>query len=108
MGMGMGMGMGEAICAFMQATQFTFLPIPLFLLMGELYFRTGLPQRVFNAVDVPVVIASSTFSQLLDFSGGSGGLVNMARGLQASPMVVIIAMFAVVLVMACSWNRCRS
>lgn len=32
-------------------TVFTFIPIPLFLLMGELFFRTGLALRVFDALD---------------------------------------------------------
>jgi len=30
---------------------FTFIPIPLFILMGELFFRTGLAARVFDALD---------------------------------------------------------
>jgi len=32
-------------------TVFTFLPIPLFLIMGEMFFRTGLALRVFDALD---------------------------------------------------------
>lgn len=32
-------------------TVFTFIPIPMFLLMGELFFRTGLALRVFDALD---------------------------------------------------------
>ena len=32
-------------------TVFTFIPIPLFILMGELFFRTGLAARVFDALD---------------------------------------------------------
>ena len=33
-------------------SSFGLVPIPLFLLMGELFFRTGLGMRMFNAVDV--------------------------------------------------------
>ena len=32
-------------------TVFTFIPIPLFILMGELFFRTGLAARIFDALD---------------------------------------------------------
>ena len=33
-------------------TNFTFVTIPLFLIMGELFFRTGLALRVFDALDI--------------------------------------------------------
>ena len=33
-------------------SSFSLVPIPLFLLMGELFFRTGLGMRMFNAIDV--------------------------------------------------------
>lgn len=32
-------------------SNFGLVPIPLFLLMGELFFRTGLGMRMFNAID---------------------------------------------------------
>jgi tripartite ATP-independent transporter DctM subunit len=32
-------------------TNFSLVPVPLFLLMGELFFNTGLAKRVFNALD---------------------------------------------------------
>lgn len=32
-------------------TTFTLLPVPLFLVMGELFFHTGIGMRVFNALD---------------------------------------------------------
>jgi tripartite ATP-independent transporter DctM subunit len=37
--------------AFSSVTIFTLVPVPLFLLMGELCFRTGLAMRVFDALD---------------------------------------------------------
>ncbi len=33
-------------------SNFNLVPIPLFLLMGELFFRTGLGMRMFNAIDM--------------------------------------------------------
>ena len=32
-------------------TTFALVPIPLFLLMGEIFFHTGLGARMFNAID---------------------------------------------------------
>ena len=32
-------------------TRFSLVPIPLFLLMGEIFFYTGLGERMFNAID---------------------------------------------------------
>jgi tripartite ATP-independent transporter DctM subunit len=37
--------------AFNSVTIFSLVPVPLFLLMGELCFRTGIAHRVFNALD---------------------------------------------------------
>jgi tripartite ATP-independent transporter DctM subunit len=37
--------------AFNSVTIFSLAPVPLFLLMGELCFRTGIAQRVFDALD---------------------------------------------------------
>jgi TRAP-type mannitol/chloroaromatic compound transport system permease large subunit len=32
-------------------SSFALVPIPLFLLMGEIFFHTGLGRRMFNAID---------------------------------------------------------
>ncbi len=37
---------------FGSLSSFSLVPIPLFLLMGELFFRTGLGMRMFNAIDM--------------------------------------------------------
>jgi tripartite ATP-independent transporter DctM subunit len=37
---------------FGSLSSFSLVPIPLFLLMGELFFRTGLGLRMFNAIDM--------------------------------------------------------
>ncbi len=37
--------------AFESMTTFALVPIPMFLLMGELFFHTGLAKRMFNAVE---------------------------------------------------------
>ena len=45
-------GVSQVIAnASVSVTHFVFLPIPLFLLMGELFFNAGVAQRVFDAVD---------------------------------------------------------
>ena len=46
-----------------------------------------------------VVMASSTFSQILAFSGATSGLVGWVEGLELSPILILILMFAVLLVM---------
>jgi hypothetical protein len=38
--------------ASVSVTHFAFLPIPLFLLMGELFFHSGVASKVFNAIDM--------------------------------------------------------
>ncbi|MEM7404249.1 MAG: TRAP transporter large permease [Pseudomonadota bacterium] len=37
--------------AFSNMANFAIVPIPMFLLMGELFFHTGLAQRMFNAIE---------------------------------------------------------
>ena len=37
--------------ATFQVTRFTLVPVPLFLLMGELFFHSGLAIRAFDALD---------------------------------------------------------
>ncbi|MEO1102511.1 MAG: TRAP transporter large permease [Pseudomonadota bacterium] len=50
--MGGERGIGQLINnGFGAMTNFALVPIPLFLLMGELFFHTGLATRVFNGVD---------------------------------------------------------
>jgi len=46
-----------------------------------------------------VVMASSTFSQILAFSGATSGLVGWVEGLKLSPILILVLMFAVLLVM---------
>ena len=67
-------------------TRFSLVPIPLFLLMGEIFFYTGLGERMFNAIDrllgrVPgrlsyvTVIGGTGFSTLSGSSMGSTALL---------------------------------
>jgi tripartite ATP-independent transporter DctM subunit len=67
-------------------TKFSLVPIPLFLLMGELFFRTGLGMKMFNAIDqlmgkVPgrlsyvTVVGGTAFSTLSGSSMGSTALM---------------------------------
>jgi len=46
-----------------------------------------------------IVFGSATFSQLLGFSGASGGLIAWATGFDLSPLLMLLAMFAVLLVL---------
>ncbi|MFC2014271.1 TRAP transporter large permease subunit [Chloroflexota bacterium] len=53
-------------------------------------------------VMVLIIIAGSTaFSQMLAFSGGSKGLVEVATGLPLSPIILIITMQIVLLILGC-------
>src|SRR6056297_2297219 len=67
-------------------TTFALVPIPLFLLMGEIFFHTGLGNRMFNAIDrllgrVPgrlsyvTVLGGTGFSTLSGSSMGSTALL---------------------------------
>ncbi|GHE21756.1 TRAP transporter large permease [Halomonas urumqiensis] len=67
-------------------SSFNLVPIPLFLLMGELFFRTGLGMKMFNAIDqlmgkVPgrlsyvTVVGGTGFSTLSGSSMGSTALM---------------------------------
>jgi tripartite ATP-independent transporter DctM subunit len=50
--MGGGSGIGQVINnGFGAMTNFALVPIPMFLLMGELFYHTGLATRCFNAAD---------------------------------------------------------
>jgi tripartite ATP-independent transporter DctM subunit len=67
-------------------SKFSLVPIPLFLLMGELFFRTGLGMQMFNAIDrlmgrIPgrlsyvTVLGGTAFSTLSGSSMGSTALL---------------------------------
>ncbi len=67
-------------------TKFALVPIPLFLLMGEIFFHTGLGKRLFNAIDkllgkLPgrlsyvTVLGGTGFSTLSGSSMGSTALL---------------------------------
>jgi len=50
-------------------THFVFLPIPLFLLMGELFFNAGIAKKVFDAVDVLIGKTRGRLSYVTIFGG---------------------------------------
>lgn len=58
-------------------TVFTFIPIPLFLLMGELFFRTGLALRVFDALDT---VMGRLPGRLAYLTVGGGALFSTLTG----------------------------
>ncbi len=85
--MGGGAGVTQVLNnGFGALSSFGLVPIPLFLLMGELFFRTGLGMRMFNAIDmlmgrVPgrlsyvTVVGGTAFSTLSGSSMGSTALL---------------------------------
>jgi TRAP-type C4-dicarboxylate transport system permease large subunit len=48
-----------------------------------------------------IITGSTAFSQVLAFTGASTGLVELATSLSVSPLLVVVAMQAVMLVMGC-------
>lgn len=50
-------------------THFVFLPIPLFLLMGELFFNAGVARRVFDAIDMLIGRMRGRLSYVTIFGG---------------------------------------
>jgi tripartite ATP-independent transporter DctM subunit len=85
--MGGGKGIAQVLNnGFGAMTSFALVPIPMFLLMGELYYYTGLAARMFNAIDkllgnVPgrlayvTVIGGTGFASLSGSSMGSTALL---------------------------------
>lgn len=52
-----------------------------------------------TAMVLLIILASSTFSQLLAFTGASAGLIEWATEVQLSPIIMLLIMFAVLLVL---------
>jgi len=48
-----------------------------------------------------IIVASTTFSQILSFSGATGGMVGLIRGLGADPFVIMLGMMLVLVVLGC-------
>ncbi len=46
-----------------------------------------------------IILGSSTFSQLLAYSGASSGMIGWATSIEASPLAMLLIMFAVLLVL---------
>lgn len=63
-------GLSQVIAnASVSITHFVFLPIPLFLLMGELFFNAGVAQKVFDAVDTLIGRMRGRLSYVTIFGG---------------------------------------
>ena len=63
---GLSQGVANASVA---VTHFVFLPIPLFLLMGELFFNAGVAQKLFDAVDMLISRMRGRLSYVTIFGG---------------------------------------
>ena len=62
-------------------THFAFLPIPLFLLMGELFFHSGVANKVFDSVDILIGRMRGRLSYLTIFGGtGFAALTGTSMG----------------------------
>lgn len=48
-----------------------------------------------------IIVASATFSQILTFSGASGGLVGLVKGFNPDPTTVILVMMLILLLLGC-------
>ncbi|NMG36615.1 TRAP transporter large permease subunit [Azoarcus sp. TTM-91] len=48
-----------------------------------------------------VLVASTTFAQLLSFSGATTGLLSLINELQLSPLMLVLGMLAILLVLGC-------
>ncbi|WP_018992059.1 TRAP transporter large permease [Aromatoleum toluclasticum] len=48
-----------------------------------------------------VLVASTTFAQILSFSGATSGALSLIRGLELSPLMLVLGMLAILLVLGC-------
>lgn len=48
-----------------------------------------------------IIVASTTFSQILSFSGATTGLINLVTSADLTPLALVLAMLLVLLVMGC-------
>lgn len=48
-----------------------------------------------------IIAASQTFSQILAFSGASGGLLSFVLGYDLSPLMIVLIMLAILMLMGC-------
>ena len=63
-------GLSQVVAnASVAVTHFVFLPIPLFLLMGELFFNAGVARKVFDAVDMLIGRMRGRLSYVTVFGG---------------------------------------
>lgn len=77
-----------------------FILATLFKCMSWFAIRKALEGTLVVTVMVlMILLASSTFSQIMAFSGASSELVEWATGFELSPIVMLLAMFSVLLVL---------
>ncbi len=46
-----------------------------------------------------IIVASTTFSQILSFSGATRGILNMLRGIEIEPIIVVLLMLGILLIL---------
>ena len=68
--MGGGLGIRQMIANFGEAVSiYALTPLPLFLIMGSLFFRSGLGDNVFHAVDLCIGRVKARLSYIVVLSG---------------------------------------
>ncbi|WBU56298.1 TRAP transporter large permease [Paracoccus sediminicola] len=87
-----------------EAAAFGALGVILLAVIFRCLTFTAFQESVVGALKVTlmaylIVFGSATFSQLLAFSGASSGLIQWAIGLELSPVLMLLTMFAVLLVL---------
>lgn len=48
-----------------------------------------------------IIVASTTFSQILSFSGATSGFLNLIRAIDPGPMTLVLSMLAIILILGC-------
>ncbi len=48
-----------------------------------------------------IIVASTTFSQILSFSGATSGLLGMIRAVEPTPMMLVLTMLGIILLLGC-------
>jgi TRAP-type C4-dicarboxylate transport system permease large subunit len=67
----------------------------------QAFYKAFMETARISVIILFVLIASTTFSQLLSFSGATTGLLGLITELQLSPMVLVLGMVIILLALGC-------
>ncbi|HEY9281268.1 MAG TPA: TRAP transporter large permease [Eoetvoesiella sp.] len=68
---------------------------------GQAFYKALMETGRISVIILFVLIASTTFSQLLSFSGATTGLLGLITQLQLSPFVLVLGMLFILLALGC-------